>query len=83
VDVGQRKDGLSAKLETCAIALQNMRFDLLRLGASPQAQQRITALANQAIKLTENVDDAIFVADEMSRVGANRGTGAHRASERG
>jgi hypothetical protein len=60
-----------------------MRFDLLRLGASPQAQQRITALANQAIKLTENVDDAIFVADEMSRVGANRGTGAHRASERG
>jgi hypothetical protein len=83
VDVGQRKDGLAAKLETCAIALQNMRFDLLRLGASPQAQQHITALANQAIKLTENVDDAIFVADEMGRVSANRSAGQRRASERG
>jgi eukaryotic-like serine/threonine-protein kinase len=83
VDSGQRKDGLAAKIETCAIALQNMRFDLLRLGASPQMQQHITALANQAIKLTENVDDAIFVADEMGRVGTKRGAAPRNASERG
>jgi hypothetical protein len=81
VDAAQRKEALSAKIETCALALQNMRFDLMRLGASPQMHQHITSLANQAMKLTENVDDALFVADEMSRVGAQRG--ARRATERG
>jgi serine/threonine-protein kinase len=84
VDAAQRKETLSAKLETCALALQNMRFDLMRLGASPQMHQHITSLANQAMKLTENVDDALFVADEMGRVGSRRGGGgAARATERG
>jgi hypothetical protein len=35
------------------------------------------------MKLTENVDDALFVAEEMGRVGTRRGAGAGRASERG
>jgi predicted Ser/Thr protein kinase len=83
VDAGQRKESLSAKLETCALALQNMRFDLMRLGASPQMHQHITSLANQAMKLTENVDDALFVADEMGRMGSRRTGGAARATERG
>jgi eukaryotic-like serine/threonine-protein kinase len=83
VDAAQRKESLSGKLETCALALQNMRFDLMRLGASPQMHQHITSLANQAMKLTENVDDALFVADEMGRVGSRRSAGAGRASERG
>lgn len=84
VDAAHRKDALSAKLETCALALQNMRFDLMRLGASPQMHQHITSLANQAMKLTENVDDALFVADEMGRVGLRRSAGgAVRATERG
>ena len=83
VDSAKRKDSLATKLETCAIALQNMRFDLLRLGATPQSQQHITALANQAIKLTENVDDALFVADQMGRLGSERSADARRAGDRG
>ncbi len=83
VDSAKRKDSLGTKIETCAIALQNMRFDLLRLGASPQSQQHITALANQAIKLTENVDDALFVADQMGRLGSERSADAGRAGDRG
>jgi len=83
VDASQRREGLATKIETCAIALQNMRFDLLRLGATPQSQQHITALANQAIKLTENVDDALFVADQMGRLGSERSADARRAGERG
>jgi serine/threonine-protein kinase len=83
VDAAQRKDALAAKIETCALALQNMRFDLMRLGASPQMHQHITSLANEAMKLTENVDDALFVANEMGRLGATRGAGARRATERG
>jgi serine/threonine-protein kinase len=82
-DSAQRKESLAAKIETCGIALQNMRFDLLRLGASPQAQQHITALANQAIKLTENVDDALFVADQMGRMSNERNADSRRAVDRG
>ncbi|HUQ45048.1 MAG TPA: protein kinase [Gemmatimonadaceae bacterium] len=83
VDAAQRKESVSAKLETCALALQNMRFDLMRLGASPQMHQHITSLANEAMKLTDNVDDALFVADEMGRMNSRRGAGAGRAAERG
>jgi len=80
-DTEKKKETLSAKLETCALALQNMRFDLMRLGASPQMHQHITSLANQALSLADNVDDALFVADEMGRVSGKRG--ARRTSERG
>ncbi|MDB4912629.1 MAG: protein kinase [Gemmatimonadetes bacterium] len=80
VDADQRRESLTGKLDTCALALQNMRFDLIRLGASPQ-HQHITSLANQAMKLAENVDDAVFVADEMGRING-RPSGA-RNPERG
>jgi eukaryotic-like serine/threonine-protein kinase len=85
VDAAQRKEALGGKLETCALALQNMRFDMMRLGASPQMHQHITSLANQAMSLADNVDDALFVANEMGRAGAGskRSSGTRRATERG
>ncbi|MEO7454720.1 MAG: hypothetical protein ABIY52_00565, partial [Gemmatimonadaceae bacterium] len=81
VDADTRKKTLTGKLETCALALQNMRFDLMRLGASPQMHQHITSLANQAMSLADNVDDALFVADEMGRLGGR--SSGKRPSERG
>ena len=83
VDADTRRQTLSSKLETCALALQNMRFDLMRLGASPQMHQHITSLANQAMHLAENVDEALFVADEMGRIGARTTPNARRPLERG
>ena len=82
VDTGQRRQGVAGKMETCALALQNMRLDLMRLGASPQMHQHITGLANQAMRLAENVDEALFVADEMGRLGRST-PNARRAPERG
>ena len=81
VDAEQRKQGLSGKLETCALALQNMRFDLMRLGASPQMHQHITGLANKAMSLADNVDEALYVADEMGRIGRTT-PDPRRSSER-
>jgi seryl-tRNA synthetase len=81
-DAEQRRGAVAAKLETCALALQNMRFDLMRLGVSPQMHQHITSLANQAMSLAENVDDAVFVANEMGRLGSTRAAGSRQA-ERG
>jgi serine/threonine protein kinase len=83
VDAAKKKDAVSAKLETCSLALQNMRYDLMRLSTSPQMHQHITSLAVQALNLAENVDEAVYVADEMGRVGGARSSGARRASERG
>ncbi len=77
IDTDTRRQGLASKLDTCALALQNMRFDLMRLGASPQMHQHITGLANQAISLAENVDEALFVADEMGKL-SGRASGGRR-----
>jgi serine/threonine-protein kinase len=82
VDTDQKRQTLASKLETCALALQNMRFDLMRLGASPQMHQHITSLANQAMSLAENVDEALYVADEMGRLGGRQVPGARRTPER-
>ncbi|MEP6618721.1 MAG: protein kinase [bacterium] len=82
VDTEQKQQSFSSKLETCALALQNMRYDLLRLGASPQMHQHITSLANKAMSLAENVDEALFVADEMGRI-SSRPSGGRRAPDRG
>ena len=83
VDTEQKHQGYASKLETCSLALQNMRYDLMRLGASPQMHQHITSLANQAMSLADNVDDALYVADEMGRLSARPSSGARRAPERG
>ena len=81
-DADSRRKSVSEKLETCALALQNMKFDLMRLGASPQMHQHITSLANQAMRVAENVDDALLVAEEMDRLGG-RSRSSSRRAERG
>jgi hypothetical protein len=52
----------------------------MRLSASPQMHQHITSLANKALSLAENVDEAVYVANEMGRVGSARTSGARRAT---
>ena len=80
VDAEKKRHAVSEKLETCALALQSMRYDMLRLSASPQMHQHITSLANKALSLAENVDEAVLVADEMGRLGSARTSGARRAT---
>jgi serine/threonine-protein kinase len=83
VDADTRRKSLASKLETCALALQNMRFDLMRLGASPQMHQHITGLANQAMSLADSVDEALYVADAMDKLGARTTSNPRRPSGRG
>jgi serine/threonine-protein kinase len=80
VDAEKKRTSVAEKLETCALALQSMRYDMMRLSASPQMHQHITSLANKALSLAENVDEAVYVADEMGRVGSARTSGARRAT---
>jgi serine/threonine-protein kinase len=68
-DFIRRRDDAVEKLETCALALENMRLDMVRLRTGQQSHQNITSLAIDALSLAESVDSALYVADEMGRIG--------------
>ncbi|HKO17102.1 MAG TPA: protein kinase [Gemmatimonadaceae bacterium] len=81
-DLSQRRDAIAAKLDTCAIALQNMRLDLVRLRAGAQTHQHVTSLANDALQLADSVDTALYVADEMGRIGQRSSASSARSTAR-
>ncbi|HKW09840.1 MAG TPA: hypothetical protein VJO33_05630, partial [Gemmatimonadaceae bacterium] len=68
-DLAKRRDDVAEKLETCALALQNMRLDMVRLRAGAQTHENVTTLAVNAMSLADSVDSALYVADEMGRIG--------------
>ena len=80
-DVTKRRELVSNKLETCSLALQNMRLDVMRLHAGAESHQHITSLAMDALNLAESVDGALYVADELGRA-TGTGSGGDRKSTR-
>jgi serine/threonine-protein kinase len=68
VDAGQRREKLAARLDSCALALRNMRFDVLRLKTGAQSYEHVTTIAENAMQLAREVDSAVYVADEMARL---------------
>ncbi|HEY2854714.1 MAG TPA: serine/threonine-protein kinase [Gemmatimonadaceae bacterium] len=68
-DLVKRRAEVAEKLETCALALQNMRLDMIRLRAGAQTHENVTTLAVNAMSLADSVDSALYVADEMGRLG--------------
>ena len=73
-DVGKRRETLAARLDSCSLALKNMRFDVLRLKTGAQTYQHVTTVAEQAMQLAREVDNAVYVADEMARLRSRPGT---------
>jgi serine/threonine protein kinase len=71
-DVGRRREAVRNKLETCSLALQNMKLDVMRLQHGAQTHQNITSLAMDALHLAESVDGALYVADELGRTNDRR-----------
>ena len=81
-ELSRRRDELGGKLDSCALALHNMRLDVLRLKTGAQTWQHVTSVAEQAMALAREVDNAVYVADEMSRLAA-RSPAPRRASPGG
>ncbi|MDE3054721.1 MAG: hypothetical protein KGJ70_12595, partial [Gemmatimonadota bacterium] len=81
-DLEQKRAAVAARLETCALALRNMKLDVLRLRAGMQTHQHVTTLAMNALNLADNVDSAVFVADAVGRGTASPGAGRPAATER-
>jgi serine/threonine-protein kinase len=71
-DVGSRRDLIAAKLDTCVLALQNMKFDLIRLNAGSQTAQHITSLAMDALNLASSVDNALGDSADPGRTSGAR-----------
>jgi serine/threonine protein kinase len=70
-DVTRRRDAAAAKLESCRIALQNMRLDVVRLRAGGGLSHlQVTSVAEQAMALAREVDHMVFAADEVARASA-------------
>ncbi len=67
-DVTRRCEALVGRLDSCSLALKNMRFDVLRLKTGAQTYQHVTTVAEQAMQLAREVDSAVYVADEMARL---------------
>jgi serine/threonine-protein kinase len=65
-DISSRRDAIAAKLETCVVALQNIKLDLIRLNAGSQTPQHITSLAMSALNLADSVDSALYVDDSRN-----------------
>jgi serine/threonine-protein kinase len=68
----RQRRAIAAKLETCVVALQNIKLDLIRLNAGSQTPQHITSLAMDALNLADSVDTALYVADEMRTTGSKQ-----------
>ena len=80
VDVHKRREQSASRLETCRLALQNMRYEVLRLKTGTQTQGNVTTLAEQALVLARDVDAVVYAREEMDRFDARRGgTGAGAA----
>ena len=50
VDTGQPAREARRRLDSCALALKNMRFDVLRLKTGAQTYQHVTTVAEQAMR---------------------------------
>ncbi len=68
VDLGTKRDQARDKLDSCLLALRNIQLDIVRLKAGGQSLQQITQVAEQAMALARDVDNAVYVANEMGKL---------------
>ena len=66
-DLRGRREQIASQLESCILAMQNVRFDLLRLRSADagSALGDLTAATQQARALSRDVDNAISAAREI------------------
>ena len=67
-ELAKRREEMASKIETCSLALQNLKFDMLKLKTSNQSWQHLTTIAGQAMELAREVDNAVYVGDAMNRL---------------
>jgi serine/threonine protein kinase len=80
-DLRKKRESQGARFENCVLALENMRYDVLKLKTGGQSFQQVTQLAERAMSLAQEVDNAVYVAEEMRKLGLrNSGVANRRTS---
>jgi serine/threonine-protein kinase len=72
LDVQRRREQATQKLETCRLALQNMKLDLLRLKAGQQSQEHVTTMTERAQALARDIDAAVYAGDQIAQLSGRR-----------
>jgi eukaryotic-like serine/threonine-protein kinase len=68
-DLRKKRESQSSRFENCVLALENIRYDVLKLKTGGQSFQQVTQLAERAMSLAQEVDNAVYVAEEMRKLG--------------
>jgi serine/threonine-protein kinase len=68
--LADRRNAIASRLESCLLAMQNVRFDLLRMRSAGvnEALSDLTQATQQARALSRDVDAAISAAGEVRRL---------------
>ncbi len=79
-DLLARRTALASQLESCLLAMQNVRFDLLRLRSAGVAEALgdLTQATQQARALSRDVDAAVSAAHEIRRL-TSQETNTHQS----
>lgn len=64
-DVERKREVRKAQVESCRLALENMRLDLVRLRTGNSSVQSVTLIAEQAMALARDVDIAVGAASDV------------------
>jgi serine/threonine-protein kinase len=67
-EVGSRREQTKQKLESCVLALQTMRLDLMRLQSGGESFGNVTLISERAMALAREVDNAVYAADELRKL---------------
>ena len=65
VDGKAKLDARRSQLESCRMALENVRLDLVRLRTGNSSVQSVTLVAEQAMKMAREVDIAVQAVNEV------------------
>ncbi len=76
VDLTRRRDELVDRMDSCVLALENIRLDLVRLRTGGSTVQSVTLVAEQAMALAREVDRVVAAAQEVRDLTSARGVGA-------
>jgi serine/threonine-protein kinase len=78
VEQERRREELRSRLDSCTLALENIRLDLVRLRTGGSTVQSVTLVAEQAMAVARDVDRAVEAAQEVRELTSARGVGSSR-----
>ncbi len=64
-EIERKRDTRRSQIESCRLALENMRLDLVRLRTGASSVQSVTLIAEQAMALAREVDIVVGAAGEV------------------